>query len=51
LAHVKNLQGRYDEAETLYRQAVEKNPRDTTALNNLAYLLALRGGRADEALQ
>jgi tetratricopeptide (TPR) repeat protein len=51
LAHVKNLQGRYDEAETIYRKAVKKNPHDTAALNNLAYLLALRGGQADEALQ
>ncbi|HEY7314568.1 MAG TPA: tetratricopeptide repeat protein [Gemmataceae bacterium] len=51
LAHVKNLLGRYDEAESIYRKAVEKNPRDATALNNLAYLLALRGGQADEALQ
>jgi tetratricopeptide (TPR) repeat protein len=51
LAHVKNLQGRYDEAESIYRQAVAKNARDSTALNNLAYLLALRGGQTDEALQ
>jgi cellulose synthase operon protein C len=51
LAHVKNLLGRYDEAESIYRRAIDKNPRDATALNNLAYLLALRRAGLDEAMQ
>jgi tetratricopeptide (TPR) repeat protein len=51
LAHVKNLQGRYDEAESIYRKAIDKNPRDSMALNNLAYLLALRHMKLDEAMQ
>jgi tetratricopeptide (TPR) repeat protein len=51
LAHVKNLLGRYDEAEAIYRKAIDKNPRDATALNNLAYLLALRREGLDEAMQ
>jgi tetratricopeptide (TPR) repeat protein len=51
LAQVKNLLGRYDEAEAIYRKAIDKNPRDATALNNLAYLLALRHARLDEAMQ
>jgi cellulose synthase operon protein C len=51
LAHVKTLQGRYEEAEAIYRKAIAKNPRDGMALNNLAYLLALRRERLDEAMQ
>ncbi|HTU19783.1 MAG TPA: tetratricopeptide repeat protein [Gemmataceae bacterium] len=51
LAHVKTLQGRFDEAEAIYRKAIAKNPRDGMALNNLAYLLAMRRERLDEAMQ
>jgi tetratricopeptide (TPR) repeat protein len=51
LAHVKTLRGRLDEAEAIYRKAIETNARDSMALNNLAYLLALRGGRGDEAMK
>src|SRR6185437_11760658 len=51
LAHLRNLQGRYDEAEAIYRRAIAVNPRDTMALNNLAYLLALKDEKMDEALQ
>jgi Tfp pilus assembly protein PilF len=50
LATVRNFQGRFDEAEAGYKAAVDKNPRHTTALNNLAWLLALKGGRGAEAL-
>jgi tetratricopeptide (TPR) repeat protein len=50
LATVRNFQGRYDEAESLYRNAIAKNPRQGTALNNLAWLLALRG-KGTEALE
>jgi tetratricopeptide (TPR) repeat protein len=50
LATVRNFQGRYDDAEQLYRTALTRDPKLGVAINNLAWLLALRGGRADEAL-
>jgi cellulose synthase operon protein C len=50
LAHVHNLQGRYDLAEAVYRKAIQTNPNDAMALNNLAFLLALRD-RAAESLK
>jgi tetratricopeptide (TPR) repeat protein len=51
LAHVQYLQGRFEAAEAVYRKAIEANPRDTMALNNLAYLTVLRGGDAKDALR
>jgi tetratricopeptide (TPR) repeat protein len=51
LAAVRNFQGRFDAAEALYRRILEKDPRQSTALNNLAWLLALKGGHANEALK
>jgi tetratricopeptide (TPR) repeat protein len=50
LAALRNRQGRYDAAEQLYRQILEREPGNIAALNNLSCLLALRGGKADEAL-
>jgi tetratricopeptide (TPR) repeat protein len=50
LATVKNLEGRFDEAITLYRRVVEKDPKNVGALNNLAWLLALSGSKSGEAL-
>jgi tetratricopeptide (TPR) repeat protein len=50
LADLQDLQGRYREAEESYRQALEKDPRNVVALNNLAWLLALREGQGEEAL-
>jgi tetratricopeptide (TPR) repeat protein len=49
LATVLNFQGRFDESIQLFRRALDRDPHNGTALNNLAWLLALRGGRADEA--
>jgi len=44
-------QGRFDEAEALFRRLLAGNPDMTDALNNLAWLLALRDqGKAQEAL-
>jgi Tfp pilus assembly protein PilF len=51
LADLRDLQGRYLEAEKLYRQAVAADPRNVVALNNLAYLLALQGNQSHEALK
>jgi tetratricopeptide (TPR) repeat protein len=50
LGVVHRLQGRYDEAEAVYRRIVELNPRDVPALNNLAWLLAFKG-KGTEALE
>jgi tetratricopeptide (TPR) repeat protein len=42
LAAVWIRQGRYDEAEAVYRRIVKSNPENAEGLNNLAWLLALR---------
>ena len=45
-------QGRFDEAEELFRRLLAGNPDNADALNNLAWLLALRDqGKAQEALE
>ncbi|HWE37739.1 MAG TPA: tetratricopeptide repeat protein [Isosphaeraceae bacterium] len=51
LAILRGLQGRYPEAEALYRKALAADPRDVVALNNLAWLLTLRETRGTEALE
>jgi tetratricopeptide (TPR) repeat protein len=53
-ATLRNFQGRYADAIDLYRRALAKDGRNITALNNLACLLILTGGRgpaAEEAVQ
>ena len=50
VADLRNLQGRYKEAETLYREIIQKEPGHVVALNNLALLLALQSRLAKEAL-
>ena len=44
-------QGRYDEAEAIYRRLLQQEARHVAALNNLALLLAQRGRGGDEALR
>ncbi len=45
-------QGRYDEAERLFRRLVAANPDSPDALNNLAWLLALRdSGKVAESVE
>ena len=39
-----HMNGRADEAEAEYRRALEADPRNATAHNNLGFLLAQRGG-------
>lgn len=51
LAAVRNFEGQFDDAEKLYRRILKKDSGHVAALNNLAWLLALRGGRAGEAVQ
>jgi tetratricopeptide (TPR) repeat protein len=46
LAALRDHQGRFEETESLYRDVIRLDPVDTTALNNLAWLLARQGGRA-----
>jgi tetratricopeptide (TPR) repeat protein len=50
LGHLRALQGRYDDAEAIYRQALASNDRDALAMNNLAWLLALQKRDTGEAL-
>jgi cellulose synthase operon protein C len=51
LASVRNLQGDYVDSASMYRKALEANPRDVLAMNNLAYLLSAREKQHDEALK
>ena len=48
-AAFRDLQGRYDDAERLYWRVLRQNDRDVIALNNLAFMLGLRGQRLAEA--
>jgi tetratricopeptide (TPR) repeat protein len=52
LAAIWIRQGRFDEAEVLYRQLLDSQPENNEALNNLAWLLALRDqSKTEEALK
>jgi tetratricopeptide (TPR) repeat protein len=50
LAEIADRQGQYEEAIARYRRILAINPDDPLALNNLAYALAVRTGRLEEAL-
>jgi Tfp pilus assembly protein PilF len=50
LADLFDMRGRYAEAEAQYRLVLEKEKGNIVALNNLAWLLALRSGNGDEAM-
>ena len=49
LSNLRLLQGRFDEAEAILRDLHERNTSLAAPLNNLAYVLALRGQGADGA--
>jgi len=51
LATLRDLQGRYADAETVYRQILAREPGNVVALNNLAWLLAHRKDAREEALK
>jgi tetratricopeptide (TPR) repeat protein len=51
LAEFRDVQGRFPEAMKAYRKVLELNPRNTRALNNLAWLLALQQGNTEEAVR
>jgi len=42
LADLRDHQGRFGDAQSLYRQVLERDPKNTFACNNLAVLLALQ---------
>jgi tetratricopeptide (TPR) repeat protein len=46
LAVLRNYQGRYQEAEQLFTEVLERDKRQPVALNNLACMLARRDGKA-----
>jgi tetratricopeptide (TPR) repeat protein len=50
LADLYDGTGKRDEAVALYRKTIQDHPGNVVALNNLAFLLALRGSPADDAL-
>jgi tetratricopeptide (TPR) repeat protein len=50
LGGLEDLRGRFDEAEADYRRVLAAEPDNSAALNNLAWLLALRGHKGAEAL-
>jgi tetratricopeptide (TPR) repeat protein len=49
LANLNDLQGRRREAAALYRQVLQRDGRNTLALNNLAWVLAVQDGKGEEA--
>jgi len=49
LAGLHIFQERYEEAETLFREVIDRDGGNVVALNNLAVLLALQGTHLDEA--
>jgi tetratricopeptide (TPR) repeat protein len=50
LANVQILQGKYQEAEVIFRKIYDKDKENTASANNLAWLLTIQDGKASEAL-
>jgi tetratricopeptide (TPR) repeat protein len=50
LGTLRDQEGRYDDAMQFYRRALERDGRESIALNNLAWLVALKDGKPKEAL-
>jgi tetratricopeptide (TPR) repeat protein len=51
LADLRDLEGKYGDAEQLYREVLAANPRNVLAMNNLAWFLAAREPGNPEAAQ
>jgi tetratricopeptide (TPR) repeat protein len=51
MAHLRHLQGRYEDEVALYRKALGLNPADRGFLNNLAWTLSEELRRPEEGLQ
>jgi tetratricopeptide (TPR) repeat protein len=49
LADLHGKSGRYDDAQKVYREVLEREPTNPVALNNLAWLLATRARDANDA--
>jgi tetratricopeptide (TPR) repeat protein len=50
-ADLRLLQSRYADAVAIYRRVLERDSHNATALNNLAWILALKQGKGAEALE
>ncbi len=54
-ADLRDIQGRYDETEAIYRDVLKqsglRDAETVTALNNLAYIVAMRDNNGAEAIQ
>jgi Flp pilus assembly protein TadD len=50
LGYLRERQGRFQEAEALYRQDIDQGEGNVVSLNNLAWLIALRNGKESVAL-
>jgi tetratricopeptide (TPR) repeat protein len=50
LANVQILQGKYQEAEVIFRKVYDQHKENMASANNLAWLLAIQDGKASEAL-
>jgi tetratricopeptide (TPR) repeat protein len=48
-AVLRGIEGRYDDAEAIYRQILRRDEKNAPALNNLAWLLALKFDKGSEA--
>lgn len=48
-ADLRDLQGRHDESSNIYREMLKRDPRNATALNNLAWLLSYQSQARPEA--
>jgi len=51
LATLRNMQRRYNQSESIYREVLGGSPNNLEALNNLAWLLAFESGKEREALE
>lgn len=51
LANIRGLQGRINDAKSIYLQAFQRNPQNVASLNNLAWLLAYQQGQGKEAME
>lgn len=49
LAFLADVEGDYERAEVSYERALKINPNDIVAMNNLAWMYAIRGRELDEA--
>jgi cellulose synthase operon protein C len=50
LANVEILQGKYPQAEAIFRKIYDQDKENTASANNLAWLLTIQEGKASEAL-